>query len=223
MADTNFKSSTSYPPPVHGDGRQQINFLVIGNSITQHGIGEYWWGLWGMAATQKSNDFVHVIANYLSKNFDVNFDIFNFFQWELMHYDRAETLAMLNKFHGKNYDFIVIQLGENVNNSETFEKDFFELIKNIREKISAGAKIFVVGNFWRNEIVDFIKFKISLMTGSFFVNLMDIQSAEFAIGTGVEVFGDDGKKHLVTHSGVAKHPNDKAMRICAERILHALH
>lgn len=176
-----------------------------------------------MAATQKENDFVHVIANSLAKNFDVTFDIFNFYQWEIMHYDRAETLDMLKKFHGKNYDFIVIQLGENVHESDTFEEDFLELIKYIREKISARAKIFVVGNFWKNEIVDFIKFKISLMTGSFFVNLMDIQSAEFEIGTGVEVFGDDGQKHLVTHSGVAKHPNDRAMKICAERILHALH
>ena len=158
-----------------------------------------------MAASQKSNDFVHVLANFLSQNFDVEFDIHNFFQWELMDYDRAETLDLLKKFHGKNYDFIVIQLGENVHNVDTFEKDFFELIKYVREKISARARIFVVGNFWRNEFVDFIKFKISLMTGSFFVNLQDIQSAEFQIG------------------GVAKHPNDRAMRICAERILHALH
>ena len=176
-----------------------------------------------MAATQKSNDFAHVIANFLSQNFDVKFDIFNFFQWELMHYDRAETLDLLKKFHGKNYDFVVIQLGENVHNGDTFEKDFFELIKYVREKISPRGKIFLVGNFWRNELVDFIKFKISLMTQSFFVNLQDIQSPAFEIGTGVEVFGDDGQKHLVTHNGVAKHPNDEAMRICAERILHALH
>ena len=222
MADKDVKSSTSYPPPVHGD-RRQVKFLVIGNSITQHGICEYWWGLWGMAATQKSKDFVHVLANSLQKNFDVTFDVFNFFQWEVMHYDRAETLAMLNNFCGKNYDFVVIQLGENVHQTETFENDFFALVKYVREKISPNGKIFVVGNFWRNDLVDFIKFKICLITQSFFVNMQDVQNAAFEIGTDVEVFGDDGQKHLVTHNGVAKHPNDEAMRICAERILHALH
>ena len=56
-----------------------------------------------MAASQKSNDFVHVLANFLSQNFDVEFDIHNFFQWELMDYDRAETLDLLNFCPRKNF------------------------------------------------------------------------------------------------------------------------
>lgn len=175
-----------------------------------------------MGASRKENDFVHLIADTLRKDYSTKFDIINFFQWESMHYDRAEALELLNKFYGKNYDFIVVQLGENIHNIDTLESDFKTLINYLRNKISANAKIVVVGQFWDNDAIDLIKKKVCKETSAYFVNLKDIQTAEYCVGLGSVVFGDDGKEHVVNHQGVAMHPNDKAMRVCAERILQAL-
>lgn len=35
--------------------------LVLGNSITLHGECSYWWGEWGMAASSRDKDFVHLV------------------------------------------------------------------------------------------------------------------------------------------------------------------
>ena len=39
-----------------------FNYLAIGNSITCHGITDFWWNEAGMAATTKEKDFVHLVA-----------------------------------------------------------------------------------------------------------------------------------------------------------------
>ena len=173
-----------------------------------------------MGASRKENDFVHLIANTLSQNYQTNFDIINFIQWEAMHYDRSEALSLLDKFNGKNYDFIIIQLGENINNFDTLESDFKALINYIKNKI-CDAKIILTGNFFtfKNEIIDKIKIKVCNEIDVHFVDLQDINTADYCVGIGYEVFDENGNKHVVNHKGVAIHPNDKAMKVYAERIL----
>ena len=36
-----------------------FNYLAIGNSLTLHGICEYWWNECGMAASSLEKDYVH--------------------------------------------------------------------------------------------------------------------------------------------------------------------
>ena len=213
------KTFSSHTPPLIAQ-RSNKNFLVIGNSISIHGTCEYWWSVCGMGASRKENDFVHLIANTLSKNHPTKFDIINFFQWEAMHYDRSEALSLLDKFNGKNYDFIIIQLGENINNFDTLESDFKALIKHVKNKI-CNAKIIVTGKFFtfKNEIIDKIKRKVCTETGAYFVDLQDINTADYCVGLDYEVFDENGNRHVVNHNGVALHPNDKAMKVYAERIL----
>ena len=38
---------------------ENYNYLAIGNSITLHGINDYWWNECGMAASTLENDYVH--------------------------------------------------------------------------------------------------------------------------------------------------------------------
>lgn len=33
--------------------------------MTKHPICDYWWGEWGMAASKKQNDYVHLVAEKL--------------------------------------------------------------------------------------------------------------------------------------------------------------
>ena len=203
--------------------RQPFSFLVIGNSITVHGCCEYWWGRWGMGASQREKDFVHLLATRLEEKYNVSFEIINLFQWETMYYDRAETLQLLDKFLDKKFDLIILQLGENISNVVTLKEDFFALINYVRAKISSTAEIVIIGQFWKNDSVDMIKRDICTATGCHFIDLHDIQNdPEYLVGIGREVFGDDGQKHIVVHEGVANHPGDKAMELLTNRIFDSL-
>lgn len=39
----------------------KYNALVIGNSITKHGKCDYWWGDYGMAASELNKDYFHIL------------------------------------------------------------------------------------------------------------------------------------------------------------------
>lgn len=41
----------------------EFKYLAIGNSITQHGICDYWWNKHGMAASREDRDYVHLVKN----------------------------------------------------------------------------------------------------------------------------------------------------------------
>ena len=54
--------------------------------------------------------------------------------------------------------------------------------------------------------------------------LLDFRKGElayemFMCGLNTEVYGDDGESHKITHAGVAKHPNNRAMEYIAEKII----
>lgn len=44
------------------------DYLAIGNSITLHSECDFWWNECGMAATNKDNDYVHIVSKELSEN-----------------------------------------------------------------------------------------------------------------------------------------------------------
>ena len=48
---------------VDKDINNEFNYLAIGNSITQHGICDYWWNKHGMAASKEDKDYVHLVKN----------------------------------------------------------------------------------------------------------------------------------------------------------------
>ncbi|WP_330998197.1 DapH/DapD/GlmU-related protein [Pectinatus frisingensis] len=204
--------------------KRKIRFLVIGNSITIHGICEYWWGEWGMGASKQSKDYIHLIEKYLKQKYDVEFELVNMASWETMYYDRSETLSSLDRYLNKEYDFIIFQLGENISESSTLENDFCELIRYIRKNsLSRKAKLIIIGQFWTNNSIDNIKRRVCKSTNASFVDLSDIQgNGTYQVGINNIVFGNDGKEHCVQHSGVALHPNDAAMKIYAKKILNIM-
>lgn len=54
-------------------GKGSENILFIGNSITLHGKCNYWWGEWGMAASDKEKDYVHQLVKRLEMGGVTNF------------------------------------------------------------------------------------------------------------------------------------------------------
>ena len=200
-----------------GDG---FDYLAIGNSITKHGMCDYWWTESGMAATEEDKDYVHqVVLELNDKKGSINFFAYNFYAWEVQGTDRAETLQLLDSFLSPQLDLVTIQLGENASDTNTLEQDSEELIRYIAA-VCPNAQIMVVGEFWEDSLKDEIKREACLNTEAVFIDLSAIwNNSEYQAGLGTTVYGSDGEEHIIDHEGVARHPNDKAMRYIAEQII----
>ena len=200
-----------------------VNYLAIGNSITRHSLSSYWWGDWGMAASTKDKDYFHLIKSKLEAQFgDVTAKAYNFYSWEPQGTDRAEALTLLDNYLSDQLNYVTIQLGENVSDTNTFENDFAELIRHIRER-APNAKIVIIGNFWTDATVDELKMRVAIANGLAMVDLSEIRDkAEYQCGMGTIVYGQDGEPHEVSHEGCAKHPNDAAMSYIADKTYDAL-
>ena len=197
---------------------ENFNYLAIGNSITKHPINDYWWSECGMAASNPEKDFAHLIASAQNAQFYA----YNFSAWELMSHDRGETLSLLDGMLSANLDLVTVQLGENVSNTTTFESDFEELISYIQRR-APKAQIIVIGDFWDEHEKDDYKKTACSATNVEFISLDGIKNlAEYQCGMGSIVYDDDGNEHVVEHSGVAKHPNDKAMKYIADKVIGVL-
>ncbi|WP_405756688.1 hypothetical protein [Anaerovibrio slackiae] len=99
-----------------------MNLLFIGNSITKHGKCSYWPGVWGMAASSAEKDYVHLLVDKLRRSGQhVEYADINFFKWEIMDHDRDEVLPLLDDLLDKSYDYIIVQLGENVSSVANLE------------------------------------------------------------------------------------------------------
>lgn len=209
----------------HGVSRPDIpdftedsyNYLAIGNSITKHPICDYWWNEIGMAASREENDYVHLITERLGA--DVEMYALNFYIWEIQSADRAETLMVLEPYLSQNLDLVTVQLGENVTDRGTLEKDYEELIRFIQDRCP-DAQILLVGGFWEAPETDGMKVAAASRCSIDFVDLSLAWShAEYKVGLGSTVYGSDEQEHVVEHEGVAGHPGDKGMEFIAESIL----
>ena len=199
------------------------NYLAIGNSITIHDVNEYWFSNCGMGASKKENDYFHLVkSNLENKEKEVNAYAMNYIDWELQSNDRAETYTLINKYLSPKIDLITIQLGENVNDMSTFEFDLENLINYIK-KIAFDAKIIVVDDFWKNDDRTKIKQDVCNKNNIAFVSLDEIKdNLNYQCGMNSIVYDDLGNPHQVNHTGVAKHPNDAAMKYIADRIIDVL-
>ncbi len=202
-----------------------INLLVLGNSITKHGLNhEYWWNEIGMAASEASKDYYHRLVAALTEQYeDVNAYALNYSQWELNGHDRNQTFSIIDPFLCEQLDYIILQLGENIADSSTFQTDCEALLIHIRDKCPNTA-IIMVGNFWGNKnMAEKIKKKVAEDYGISYVSLEDLwDKEEFQAGMGTIVFDGNGKQHVIKHSGVAIHPGDLGMQAIAEKIVDCL-
>ena len=179
-----------------------FNYFAIGNSITKHGLANYWWDDdRGMAASKDETDYVHLVDKYLKANNDnVVTYAYNFSAWEVNYADRAEFLENLDIYLSDKIDLITIQLGENATDLSTWESDF-----------------------WSNENRDSIKQQVAQMCGVTYVSLDEIKdNSNYYAGIGTAVEDEYGEIHFIEHSGVALHPGDKGMEVIATKIVDAL-
>lgn len=200
-----------------------INYLAIGNSITLHGICDYWWGRWGMAASSREKDYVHLVTSYLQSKNDKVFTVpINFSVWETTATDRFQTLQHLNKYLSNQLDLVTIQLSENASDLTTFEQDYKELIAYVKTSCT-NAHIIVIDDFWDNGAKHTYKLNAANETNVDFISFADIVGdPTYRSSLGAQVSGDDGNLHVIEHPGVAAHPGDVGMQYYATKIIEKI-
>lgn len=196
--------------------------IVLGNSITIHGINSYWWGEWGMAASTRDNDFVHKLEKKLNSQ-DLNYVCtpVNIANWETSLDLNSIDFMALNI---ADYDIVIIRLGENISNdveSEVCEKAIKELINNIKKQ-NKDAKIYMTGVFWPNDSKETAIKNAATSENVKYINIDQFYSDANIHSIGDQVYGDDGLLHTIEHGGVAIHPNDSGMEAIAEEIYKAM-
>ncbi len=190
-----------------------LKILFLGNSITRHGKAENlgWSGDWGMAASDRQNDYVHRLVNLLENDGKtVSYCVANLSEWE-----RCGDTGLLNtRYDGARgfcADLIIVRLGENANLTvrlKEFKPQYENMVKYFAEN---GAKILLTDLFWEYAPFDGFVKDFARENGYMFVKLHDLGR-------------DDNMKAVgkFAHAGVAAHPGDAGMDAIARRIYCAL-
>ena len=175
-----------------------------------------------MAASSQENDYVHLLVNKLRKSGQhVEYADINFFKWEIMDHDRDEVLPLLDDLLDKSYDYIIVQLGENISSVANLEGDFRSLLTYL-QKSCLKENILVCSSFFQKDDVDNIKRNVCSRGGEQYVSFEDIRCiAPYIAGDNIEIKLDNKIFHI-NHAGVAIHPGDRGMEIYADRLFEAI-
>lgn len=195
------------------------NILHLGNSIAKHALTSYWWGSWGMAASELSKDYVHrFLAKMQVLKPAAATSVLNIAEWEVN--PSGWNKSTLDPYLiGK--DLICIRLGENATYNGTFKTEFASLISYIKSKNST-AKILIGGVFWADSNKDTAMSEVASENSLPFVSLSHLDIPANKSYMGAQVKGDDGQWHTVNNTGVAIHPGDLGMDAIATELFNAL-
>ena len=192
-----------------------IRVLFVGNSITRHSPKEEigWFNDWGMAASSKENDYVHVVkSKILETNPDATFCICQAAAWESNYIVGDTKLEDYDIARDFDADIIIIRLIENCPHKEfqpdTFEEQYKKFVQYFNK--SEKAATIVTTGFWKHP-GDSVITKVANDMGIPCVYLGDL-------GEQSDMRADG----LFEHGGVAAHPSDKGMGAIAEMIYEEL-
>lgn len=187
-----------------------LKVLFIGNSITWHGIKTDigWYGDYGMAASSREKDYVHVLASMLEKKYGkIGVCIAQLAAWEGNY--ASDTILEEKYAPARDFgaDIIVVRIGENMpKGSSPACKPYFDaMIKFF--KIREDQRVIITDSFWRNNARDSMIREIAEENGYAFCKISDLEGdpATMAIGR-------------YEHRGVSVHPSDFGMEMIAQRI-----
>ncbi len=192
-----------------------IRVMFAGNSITLHGakkdIG--WENEWGMAASAKEKDYVHLLMSKIKENKqDAAFCICQVAEWESNYKNGGDKHYLFKAARDFNADVIIARFIENCPGEDfdeaLFKKEYDNLITYLNK--SGKAKVILTTGFWKHPGDEIIR-EFALEHNYSLVELGDLGEND-----------DMMAKNLFWHSGVAMHPGDKGMQAIAERILEKL-
>ncbi len=184
--------------------------LILGNSIVKHKpaptIG--WKGNWGMAASIKDSDFVHLLIQKIkieNSRCKVKFMNIAVFERTYTSYD----LNSLKSLKAYNPDLIIIKISENVTDSTAIKNNFSGAYKKLIDYLDPdknAVKVIVEG-FWDKPQANKIAKQVAEEGMFDFVRLSDLSKDKANMAYG-----------KFENQGVAMHPSDQGMRFIANRI-----
>lgn len=182
--------------------------LIIGNSIVKHGpapqIG--WQGDWGMAASTRDSDFVHLLTRSIQakdSTISVRSGLVIGFEGGFEKY----PFAKLDSFTTP--DMLIVRLSENVDDSKAADGRFMRYYDSMIRYIDPenhAVKV-IVNGIWDKPVVNELLKKYAAQHHYIFVRNDDLLADSTNLARG-----------LFTNEGVAAHPSDKGMRLIKERI-----
>lgn len=204
-----------------GEGDNEINLVIIGNSITTHPISEKigWKYVSGMAASSVEKDYVHVLLNSISNNYPntkINFRISNFSEFERDPNNLKDN--MVDSLVSFNPDIVVFQLGENVtkDNFSLFKEKYIKLIDFFKQNKNTATicTLPFFPSLEKNSIIE----NVSLETKSYLVDLSSLVllDDENYVKNEKKYVGD---KSLWKEDAIGIHPGDVGMKNIANRLL----
>jgi hypothetical protein len=199
---------------------QYHRVLFVGNSITLHGpnpaIG--WSGNWGMAASAKEKDYVHLVLRALARPAEPAPEsrILNIATFE-RQYATADVNPYLKTASGFGPDLIIVAIGENVPKLDSpqakaqFKASLTKLLRGLQG--DARPTIVVRSCFWPNKDKDQMLKEACQEVGGTFVDISSLAKDEANYAR---------SERKIQHRGVAAHPGDKGMQAITKAILKSL-
>lgn len=205
------------------DKKEDYRWLAFGNSITQHGVCNYWWNNIGMAASTEEKDYFHLVLRQLEKKHgQVNALRQNIGLWEIQATDRTEVLDVYNDCLKESWDLITLQFGENIQDTTTFAQDCEEMLNHIKTR-APKSRIVMLGNLWERGDCEKMKQAAAKKYGIEYIYMDEIKdNKEYESSIGATVYDAEGNPHKIEHQGVANHPDDRGMQYIADAILKFL-
>jgi hypothetical protein len=205
-------------PEVKAQAVRRILFL--GNSITLHGpntnIG--WTGNWGMAASSKDKDYVHLVTRELAEHTGAQPQIMvrNIADFE-RNYATYDVDGRMKDLFAFDPDLVVLAIGENVPalTSESDKAKFKAGVLSILRCAHAQRHPLVVVRscFWADAAKDEMLRQACQEAEAIFVNAGPI---------GGEAANAARSERNIAHGGVAGHPGDRGMKALADAILQVV-
>ena len=189
--------------------------MFLGNSITRHGpkadIG--WSGDWGMAASSKDKDYVHICIKYIVEKYpNAFFCIVQGSEWE-RNYKNFNFKSLFSAASEFKPDILICCISANIPMVIFEHSAFIENIGKFHKYLTNGkpdTKIIITSSWFNNKEKSAAIKEYAANTHAEYVDISDI-------------FQD--KNNLPTdfwHEGVSVHPGDNGMKIIAERIIRKL-
>ncbi len=195
---------------IHPEGKGK-RVMFVGNSITRHDVLPEigWHHNWGMAASDISKDYVHLLASAVAEiEEDPAFCVCQVAEWECEYKRGEEIFSYYQKAHDFGADVIILRLIENCPRKEFDPVLFKEQLHKLRTFLDSkgNAQIIIATSFWKH-VGDPVLTEYAKEQNIPLVYMGDLGE-------------DDSNKAigLFAHDGVASHPGDLGMKRIADRI-----
>lgn len=225
-AEASINASKIYEDRVTGDSYKLIvsngslvvkptkpkSILIFGNSFTSHPKNSYWYGSRGMASSVPELDYVSLITNALGADV-LRSGVGTFETKYTLDFDFSIIDSILAS---KDWDLVIIQLGENSPYNSDCYQCWKNLINYIKSKLpnadiiqitgwSTGDKLKAITNACQDTNTPLLYCNTETYTGN-------MRAGDYVTGDTKEDFG-------VAMPVILTHPSDVGMTLIANRIL----